>query len=86
MISKETLNILNQRRRSEQEHIIDEYVFSERDRKILKRRLLDDISFEMLADEFQMLPVQVKRVYAKWFGTLFCACTDSTERKISTCN
>lgn len=34
--------------RSEVEKLIDEYIFSERDRKILKRRLLDGIRYEPL--------------------------------------
>lgn len=38
--------------RSEVEHLIDEWIFSERDRKILKRRLLDGIIYEKLAEEF----------------------------------
>lgn len=36
--------------RSEVEKLIDEYIFSERDRKILKRRLLDGIRFEPLEE------------------------------------
>ena len=40
--------------RSEIEHVIDEWVFSERDRAILKRRLLDGITHEALAEEFDM--------------------------------
>ena len=32
--------------RSEVEHLIDEWIFSERDRAILKRRLLDGICYE----------------------------------------
>lgn len=41
---------------------IDEYVHSERDRAILKRRLVDGICFEPLADEFQMSVRQVKNI------------------------
>lgn len=32
--------------------LIDEYIHSERDRKILYRRLVDGVSFEPLAEEF----------------------------------
>ena len=34
--------------------IIAEYVHSERDRRILERRLVDGITFEKLAEEFDM--------------------------------
>jgi hypothetical protein len=37
---------------SQIEHLIDEWIFSERDRYLLKRRLLDNIGFECLAEEF----------------------------------
>lgn len=43
--------------RSEWENLIDEYIIgrnSERNRKILKRRLLDGITYERLAEEFDM--------------------------------
>lgn len=42
--------------------IIDEYIHSERDRDILKRRLIDGILFEPLAEEFEMSVRQVKRI------------------------
>lgn len=42
--------------------IIDEYIHSERDRNILKRRLIDGILFEPLAEEFEMSVRQVKRI------------------------
>lgn len=34
--------------------LIDEYIHSERDREILKRRLIDGICFEPLAEEFDI--------------------------------
>lgn len=34
--------------------IIAEYIHSERDRKILERRLIDGITFERLAEEFDL--------------------------------
>ena len=46
--------------RSEWEHIIDEWIFNERYRDILKRRLLDGITFEKLAEEFDMSVQQIK--------------------------
>ena len=40
--------------RSELEAAIDEWILNERDRKILKRRLLDGIIFESLYFEFDL--------------------------------
>lgn len=34
--------------------IIGEYIHSERDRKIMERRLIDGITFERLAEEFDL--------------------------------
>ena len=34
--------------------IIGEYIHSERDRKIMERRLIDGITFEKLAEEFDL--------------------------------
>ena len=34
--------------------IIGEYIHSERDRKIMARRLIDGITFERLAEEFEL--------------------------------
>lgn len=56
--------------RSAWEHLIDEWIFSERDREILKRRLLDGLTFQELADEFQISVRQVKRITAKGVETL----------------
>ncbi len=51
--------------RSQWENLIDEWVFSERDRAILKRRLLDGITFEILADEFNLSVPQTKTIVYK---------------------
>lgn len=48
--------------RTEWERLIDDYIFNERNRHILKRRLLDGITFEKLAEEFDMSVLQVKRI------------------------
>jgi DNA-directed RNA polymerase specialized sigma24 family protein len=34
--------------------LIDEHIHSERDRQILKRRMIDGICYEPLAEEFEM--------------------------------
>jgi DNA-directed RNA polymerase sigma subunit (sigma70/sigma32) len=51
--------------RSEWERLIDQWIFNERDRAIVKRRLLDGICFEPLAEEFDMSDRQVKTIVYK---------------------
>lgn len=48
--------------RSELETAIDEWVFSERDREVLKRRWFDGITYDSLGDMFQMSPRQIKNI------------------------
>lgn len=57
--------------RSQWEYLIDEWIFSERDRKILKRRLLDGICFEPLAEEFGLSVRQTKSIVYKAQEKLF---------------
>ena len=57
--------------RSEVEHLIDEWIFSERDRRILKRRLLDGIIFDQLSEEFEMSVRQVKNIVYRSENKLF---------------
>ena len=42
--------------------LIDEHVHSERDREILRRRLIDGVRYEPLAEEFDLSTVHVKRI------------------------
>ena len=56
---------------SEIEKLINEWIHSERDRKILKRRLIDGICYEPLADEMQMSVRQVKNIIYKAESKLF---------------
>lgn len=57
--------------RSQVSYLIDEWVFSERDRLILKRRLLDGVCYEPLADEFDMSVRQIKNIVYKAENQLF---------------
>lgn len=57
--------------RSEYERLIDEWIFNERDRKILKRRLLDGIYYEPLAEEFNLSVNRVKTIVYKAQERLF---------------
>lgn len=47
------------------EALIDKWIFNERDRAILKRRLLDGICFEPLAEEFNLSVRQVQKIVYK---------------------
>lgn len=51
--------------RTEISNLIDEWIFNERDRKILKRRLLDGICYEPLAEEFELSTTQIKSIIYK---------------------
>ena len=51
--------------RSQLEKLINEWILSERDRAIFKRRILDGITFERLAEEFDLSVRQVKNIVAK---------------------
>lgn len=52
-------------------HAIDEWIHSERDRKILKRRLIDGICYEPLAAEFDMSVRHMKNIVSKAEQKLF---------------
>lgn len=51
--------------RSEYAKLIDEWIFNERDRAILKRRLLEGICYEPLAEEFNLSVRQTKKIVYK---------------------
>lgn len=60
--------------RSEVERVIDEWIFSERDRAILKRRLLDGICYEPLAEEFDLSVRQIRNIVYKNEEKVFAHC------------
>ena len=51
--------------------LMSEYIHSERDRRILYRRLVDGVCYEPLAEEFQLSVSQVKRIIQRESGILF---------------
>jgi AraC-like DNA-binding protein len=51
--------------------LIREHIHSERDRKILYRRLVDGITFERLAEEFQLSVRQTRTIVSKNETILF---------------
>lgn len=50
---------------SELERLIDEWVKSDRNRRILKRRLIDGIHYEKIAEEFELSDRQIKTIVKK---------------------
>jgi hypothetical protein len=52
-------------------NLIDEYIHSERDRAILKRRLIDGICYEPLAEEFDLSVKQMRNIIRKSEDILF---------------
>ena len=60
--------------RSEIEVLVDEWIVgknAERNRKILKRRLLDGVKYEALAEEFDLSVRQTKNIIYKAEEKLF---------------
>lgn len=51
--------------------IIDNYIHSERDRLVLKRRYIDGILIEPLAEEFDLSVSTIKRIIYKHESTIF---------------
>lgn len=64
---------------SDMRKAIEEYIHSERDRKLLLRRLIDGICFEPLAEEFDLSVRQTKNIVyreqEKLFELLHKRCT-----------
>ena len=62
---------------SEIDVAINEWIHSERDRKILHRRLVDGIFFEPLAEEFDLSVRQVKNIVYKGATKIFSKLSNS---------
>ena len=60
--------------RAEIESLINEWILNERNRKILKRRLIDHICYEPLAEEFDLSVRQVKNIVYKGEDKIFSHC------------
>jgi len=56
---------------SQMSALIDEHIHNERDRAILKRRLIDGICFEPLAEEFELSTQRVKVIVYRAQDKLF---------------
>lgn len=51
--------------------IIDQKVFSERDRRLLKRKFIDDVTYEKLAEEYDLSTQHVREIVTKYKIRLF---------------
>lgn len=51
--------------------LIAEYIHNARDRAIMERRLIDGLTLEQLAEEFDMSDSQIKRIVKRLSETLF---------------
>lgn len=51
--------------------LIDEHIHSERDRAIAKRRFVDGLCYEPLAEEFDMSVNQIRRIVYKTQNAVF---------------
>ena len=56
--------------RSDWEHLIDEWILSERYRGILKRKILDDWSHERIAEREGLSVNGVKKIIARYVNVL----------------
>lgn len=57
--------------RTEINNLIEEWILNERDRRILKQRLLDGICYEPLAEEFGLSVQRVKSIVYKSQDKIF---------------
>lgn len=51
--------------------LIDDWILNERDRAILKRRIIDGVKYEKLAEEFDLSVIQIVRIVNKHRDDLF---------------
>lgn len=59
--------------------IIDEYIHSKRDREVLKRRYIDGIKLEPLAEEFDLSVRQIKNIIYKHENLIFSKLEKASE-------
>lgn len=56
--------------RADYERAINDWVLGERDRKVLKRKYLDAITNEAIAEEIDISPKTVQNIVNKWRDTI----------------
>jgi hypothetical protein len=68
---KETRELIREHPKDELLEIIDQYIHHQRNREILKRKLLDGICYEELAEEFDLTPRQCKNIVKECQSIVF---------------
>lgn len=56
---------MSDKTRSQLIELIDEWIFDERGRNVLKRHMLDNITYEKLAEEHNLSVTQIKNICYK---------------------
>lgn len=51
--------------------VIEEYIHSERDRSILKRRMIDGLTYDELSLEFNLCERQLKKIVYKYKNMIY---------------
>lgn len=65
MTKAEWAKILEQHSKSQWEYLIDEWIFSKRDRDVLKEHLFNGITYGELAEIHRDEPLQIQRIMNK---------------------
>jgi DNA-directed RNA polymerase specialized sigma24 family protein len=56
--------------RTQIEYLINEWVLNRRDRAVMHRRLIDGVTYEKIAEEFDMSVGQIKNIVYKYQNIL----------------
>jgi DNA-directed RNA polymerase sigma subunit (sigma70/sigma32) len=67
---------MTQKTKTQLNNLIDEWILNERGRNILKRRMLDGITYEKLAEEFDLSVTQIKNICYKNLEILAANCIE----------
>jgi DNA-directed RNA polymerase sigma subunit (sigma70/sigma32) len=59
------MNTLSDKSRTQLTNLIDEWILDERGRNVIKRRMLDNITYEKLSEEFNLSVTQIKNICYK---------------------
>lgn len=61
---------------TELSRIIDDWIKNERDRNIMKRKLIDGITYERISEEYDLSVKQIYRITNKYIAELYKLCTE----------
>lgn len=71
-----TMNRFNNIPNNQLSEMIENWIKSERDRNLMKRRLIDGLSLERLSEEFELSVKQVYRITNKYYDILYQLCNE----------